>query len=62
MTVFTCLERTVGALFDAVGFAYWRKLLYEGIDAKGAIRDHPRALHEARSLGVVFARLAGAKG
>ena len=61
-SIFTCAQRTVDALFDALGFTCRANLLYENVDEKGAIRSHPTALDEARSLGETLTRLASSSG
>ncbi len=42
---------TVKYFYDAVGAGYDRELLVKGVDAKGAIRDYPQYLRQARELG-----------
>lgn len=61
-SVFTCAQRTVEALFDALGFTCRANLLYENVDEKGAICSHPTALDEARSLGETLTRIARGRG
>ena len=50
-SVFSGAQRTVEALFEVVDITCKANLFYEGIDARGAIADHPTALDEARALG-----------
>ncbi|HSH68902.1 MAG TPA: flavodoxin family protein [Deferrisomatales bacterium] len=50
-SVFSGAQRTVEALFEVVDITCKANLLYEGIDARGAITDHPTALDEAQALG-----------
>ncbi len=42
---------TVRYFFDALGMDFTRHLAYAGIDARGAVHDHPGALEEACELG-----------
>jgi multimeric flavodoxin WrbA len=42
---------TAKYFFDALDMPFSHNLMYEKIDEKGAIRQHPTALEEARSLG-----------
>jgi multimeric flavodoxin WrbA len=57
-SVFTCAIRTVEAWFEVSGFQPKLHLLYEGVDEKGAVREHPVALAEARAAGDRLARMA----
>lgn len=50
-SVFNGAQRTVEALFDVIDVSCQAHLLYEGIDQRGAIADHPTALDDARALG-----------
>jgi len=49
--VFAGAKVTMKWLFDALAMEYWDNLLFEGIDAKGVIREHPEALHLGYELG-----------
>ena len=50
-TLFEGARQTMKALFDVLAFDFAGELAYESIDAKGAIRDHPTALADARQAG-----------
>ena len=50
-SVFSGAQRTVEALFEVTDITCKANLFYEGIDARGAIAEHPTALDEARALG-----------
>ena len=50
-SVFSGAQRTVEALFDVADITCKANLFYEGIDARGAITEHPTALDEALDLG-----------
>jgi hypothetical protein len=49
--MFDGARRVVKAFFNVLEIAYAGELLYQNIDAKGAIRSHPTALDEARAAG-----------
>jgi hypothetical protein len=42
---------TVKYFFDALNAEYTGELLYRGVDGKGEILKHPKALKEAREAG-----------
>ncbi len=54
-SVFTCPSRCVEALFEVLGVRCRANLFYEGVDERGAVRDHPTALDEARAAGRALA-------
>ncbi|KPK75753.1 MAG: hypothetical protein AMJ79_09880 [Phycisphaerae bacterium SM23_30] len=54
--VFAGVKITMKWFFDALEVEYWGNLLFEGLDAKGSVRDHPTALEEAYQLGCRAAR------
>ncbi|MBN1766456.1 MAG: flavodoxin family protein [Sedimentisphaerales bacterium] len=49
--LFAGVKVTMKWFFDALEFEYTDNLLFEGIDAKGAIGTHPTALKEAYDTG-----------
>ena len=49
--VFAGAQVTMRWFLDAIEMEYWDNLLIEGVDAPGAIADHPTALDQARQLG-----------
>ena len=49
--VFAGAKVTMRWFLDAIEMEYWDNLLIEGVDAPGAIADHPTALEQARQLG-----------
>ena len=51
--------RVMRYFFDALGRSFEGALLYRGVEKKGAIREHPTALLEARELG---RRVGGGEG
>jgi multimeric flavodoxin WrbA len=53
--VFAGVKVTMKWFFDSLDMEYWGNLLFEGIDQKGAIREHPTALGEAYELGLKMA-------
>ena len=55
-SVFTCAQRTVEAFFDVLGVACKTNLLYPNVDGKGAVREHPTALGEARDVGTTLSQ------
>jgi multimeric flavodoxin WrbA len=46
-----CCEATADAFFKSVSVGEHRTIGFTGIDAKGAVRDHPTALREAFEAG-----------
>ena len=42
---------TMKWLLDSLGMSYWDNLLYEGLDVKGAVLQHPSALEDAYQAG-----------
>ena len=52
----TCSEATAKAFFRTISVPEHRTLGYLGVDAKGAIREHPTALKEAFAAGAELAR------
>jgi multimeric flavodoxin WrbA len=52
---FACAEATARAFFRTVSVKEHTTLSYDGIDAKGAIREHPTALADAFTAGKVLA-------
>jgi hypothetical protein len=46
---------TIRAFFATLDYAFFEKLLFNDIDAKGAVTSHPTALAEARRLGKAIA-------
>jgi multimeric flavodoxin WrbA len=42
---------TMRFFYDAIGVVYYKNLLYNSIDDKGVIKDHPTALKEAYDAG-----------
>jgi multimeric flavodoxin WrbA len=55
--VFAGVKVTMKWFFDALQMEYYEDLLIEGVDKKGAIREHPSALPEAYALGAKLAKL-----
>lgn len=49
--LFEGMRLTARFFFDALDMAYDGELLLDGIDARGAVRDHPDALDRAYALG-----------
>jgi multimeric flavodoxin WrbA len=49
---FSCSKRTLKGFFLLYEADYWAELLFEHVDAKGKISDHPTALQDAFKLGV----------
>jgi len=49
--VFAGAQTTMKWLFDALDMEYWDNLLFEGLDEKGAVHNHPTALKDAYDLG-----------
>lgn len=49
--LFKGVKLTVRYFFDVLDVTYSGELLVRGVDGKGAIREHPTALHEALELG-----------
>ena len=49
--LFEGVQRVVRYFFDAVGVTYRGGLFYRGIEKRGAVREHPTALSEAKALG-----------
>jgi putative NADPH-quinone reductase len=49
--MFDGARRVVKAFFNVLEITYAGEVLYKSIDAKGAVRDHPVALEEARAAG-----------
>jgi len=49
--VFAGAKTTMKWLFDALDMEYWDNLLFEGLDEKGAVHNHPTALKETYNLG-----------
>lgn len=49
--VFAGAKVTMKWFFHTLEMEYWDNLLFEGIDAKGAITKHPTAIAQARELG-----------
>jgi multimeric flavodoxin WrbA len=54
--VFAGACETMKWFFQTLGLEYGENLLFEGIDDKGAIRQHPSALHDAYELGFRLGR------
>jgi hypothetical protein len=46
-----CSEATTKAFFRTVSVPHHETLSFLGVDAKGAILEHPTALHDAREAG-----------
>ena len=55
--VFAGAKLTVKWWLDSLEAEYWGDLLIEGVDGRGAIREHPTALAQAYELGQRFCRL-----
>ncbi len=53
--LFDGILRTIRYFFDAIDTDFKGALLYRGIEAKGAIRQHPDAINEAETLGKLLA-------
>ncbi len=53
--LFDGILRTIRYFFDAIDTDFKGALLYRGIEAKGAIKQHPNALREAETLGKLLA-------
>jgi len=49
--VFAGAKITMKWFFEAVQMKYWQNLLFDGLDAKGAVRKHPIAMREAYEMG-----------
>ena len=49
--LFDGVLRVIRYFFDAIDADFVGALLYRGVEKKGAIKDHPEALKEARELG-----------
>ncbi len=49
---FDCIVLTMRYFFDAIDMDFAHHLTYGGIDAPGAIAEHPTALNDAYMLGV----------
>lgn len=63
--LFDGVLRVVRYFFDATDATFDGALLYRGIEKRGAIREHPAALKEARALGALLAEgkdLSGMEG
>lgn len=54
--LFECSALTMRYFFDALGMPYAGELLFREVDAKGAIRDVPGALHDCFEAGRGFLR------
>jgi len=48
---FEGVRQTVRAFFSVWEVSYWAELLYSGVDEKGEISQHPKALQDAFRLG-----------
>lgn len=57
--VFAGAKETMKWFFNTLEIQYWGNLLFEGIDKKGAIREHQNALKEAYKMGCKLANLIG---
>ena len=55
--VFAGAKVTMRWFLDSLEMEYWGNLLFDGIDNKGAIREHPQALKEAFKMGRKLAQL-----
>lgn len=53
--LFDGVLRVIRYFFDAVDADFEGALLYRGIESKGAIKEHPTALDEARTVGRLLA-------
>ncbi|MHB8781774.1 MAG: flavodoxin family protein [Candidatus Geothermincolia bacterium] len=49
--IFDCTVPTISYFFHVIGVGRWDRLNYPGVDAKGAIKEHPEALNEAYGAG-----------
>ena len=49
--VFAGVQVTMKWFFHSLEMEYWGNLLFEGLDEKGAVNNHPTALQEAYDLG-----------
>jgi len=49
--VFECVQRTLRNVFKVIEVKYAGDLLYRQVDHKGAILDHPTAMHDAEQFG-----------
>ncbi len=54
--LFEGVLRVMKYFFDAIDADFGQALLYRGIEAKGAVREHGEALEQAASLGRALAR------
>ncbi len=54
--LFDGVLKTARYFFDAIDADFEGALLYRGIEAKGDVRKHPRALEEASGLGNAIAK------
>ena len=54
--LFDGTKLTMKWFFDALQMEYWDNLLIDGIDAQGAILEHPDAMQQAFELGKKLAR------
>ncbi|NQT20954.1 MAG: flavodoxin family protein [Planctomycetes bacterium] len=49
--VFECCRRSLRNVFSVLGVKYDGELVYRQIDEKGAILEHPTAMHDAHEFG-----------
>ena len=56
--MFEGAKETMKWFFRTLKMEYYDNLLIEGLDAKGAVREHPTALNQAYQLGQKIARLS----
>jgi len=54
--VFAGAQVTMRWFFDALQIEYWGNLLFEGLEAAGAVRGQPAALQQARQMGTRLAQ------
>ncbi|MEW6355434.1 MAG: flavodoxin family protein [Planctomycetota bacterium] len=52
--MFDSIRMTMKYYFDVLEIVYFSNLFVNGVDEKGAILKHPRAMQEARRLGVIL--------
>jgi len=57
--LFKGVKMTVRYFFDVLDVTYSGELLVRGVDGKGAIKEHPTALQEARAMGERIVRDLG---
>jgi multimeric flavodoxin WrbA len=54
--VFEGAKITMKWFFHSLQMEYYENLLFEGLDHRGAVQEHPTALNEAHTLGIRLAQ------